>query len=214
MVLPPVIHKAWDSFKKWCKKYEAIVSVLFSVLPVIGQFVSKTIIKRVAVSLLALSAVGFVGIPNQEDFPLTAYRDQVGVPTIGPGLTEGVKMGDKITVRQGLNRLAKELKEKYEPAIHRCVKVDLYQHEYDVYTKVTWNIGPAAFCTSTMVKRLNEGDYAGACKAIKLFNKVTVKYEDPETGEMRKKKVVSRGLANLREEQYVECMRDPNAPNS
>ena len=190
----------WERFKKLCKKYESVVSVLFTVLPTIGKLVSKVIVKRVAVGLLALSAVGFVGIPNQEDFPLKAYRDQVGIPTIGPGFTKGVKMGDTITVRQGLNRLIKEVKE-YEGAIHRCVQADLYQHEYDVYTKVAWNIGPTAFCTSTMVKRLNVGDYAGACEAIKLFNKVTVDG----------KKVLSRGLANLREEQYKECMENPNA---
>jgi lysozyme len=153
---------------------------------------------RQLVAALSLSAVGLIGIVNQEDFKLKAYKDEVGVATIGPGLTKGVKMGDTITVRQGLDRLSRELKNEYEAAVHRCVKSDLYQHEYDVYTRVTWNIGPAAFCDSTMVKRLNDGDYAGACEAIKLFDKVT----DPVT----KKKKVSKGLVNLREKQYLECM--------
>ena len=191
----------WERFKKWCKKYESVVSVLFTVMPTIIQFMSKTIIKRVAVSLLGLSAVGLIGIVNQEDFPLTAYKDVVGVPTIGPGLTKGVKMGDTITVRQGLARLSREVKDEYEAAVHRCTPVPMYQHEYDIYTRVTWNIGPGAFCSSTMARRLKAGDYAGACEAIKLFNKVTVDG----------KKVLSRGLANLREEQYKECMENPNA---
>lgn len=191
----------WDSFKKWCKKYEAVVSVLFSVIPVIGQFVSKTIIKRVAMSTIGIGMAAIIGIANQEDFVSPAYRDQVGIPTVGFGFTKGVKMGDKMTVRQALSRLGEEIHDDYEVGMNRCAgDIPMYQHEKDVYTRVTWNIGVSAFCGSTMVKRLREGDYLGACEAIKLFNKVTV----------NGKKVVSRGLANLREEQYKECMRDPN----
>lgn len=201
MVLPPVVTKSWDSFKKFSKKYEAVISVLFSVLPVIGQFVSKTIIQRVVVAALGLSAMGLVGIANQEDFKGTAYRDGAGIPTVGFGSIKGVKMGDTITVRQALTRLSKEVKDEYEVGVHQCVKSPLYPHEYDTYVRVTYNIGVSAFCSSTMVKRISTEDYIGACEAIKLFNKVTI----------NGKKVVSRGLSNLRVEQVKECLRDPNA---
>lgn len=201
MVLPPVVARAWASFKKWCKKYESVISVATSLLPVIGQFVAKTIVKRTLAGLMGLSALGIVGILNQEDVKTTAYLDGAGVPTIGAGSTKGVKMGDTITVRQAINRAAKEIHTEYEVGFHKCVgDVPLYQNEYDTYMRATYNIGVSAFCTSTMVKRLREGDYAGACRAIKMFNKITV----------NGKKVVSRGLANLREEQYAQCMVDPN----
>lgn len=197
MSLPPVVTKSWDSFKKFCKKYEAVVSVLFTVLPVIGKLMSKTIIQRVAVALLGLSAVGLVGIAQQEDYRGTAYMPTpVDVPTVGFGSTKGVHMGDTITPVRALTRLLVEVEGEYGAAVKRCVKSPLYQHEYDVYTRVTYNIGTTAFCNSTMVKRLNAEDYPGACSAIKLFNK--------------QKGKVLRGLVNLREKQFNECMGEPD----
>ncbi len=197
MSLPPVVTRWFQSFKRFCNKYESIISVLFTVLPVIGKLVSKTIIQRVAVALLGLSAVGLVGIAQQEDFRGKAYMPTpVDVPTVGFGSTKGVHMGDTITPVRALVRLLAEVEDEYGAAVKRCVKSPLYQHEYDVYTRVTYNIGTTAFCNSTMVKRLNAEDYAGACSAIKLFNK--------------QKGKVLRGLVNLREQQYNECMREPN----
>ena len=191
----------WERFKKWCKKYESVVSVLFTVLPTIGKLVSKVIVKRVAAALLGLSAMGLVGLANQEDFRAPAYKDDAGVPTIGFGSTKGVKMGDTITVRKALSRLSKEVKDEYEVGLHKYAgDVPMFQNEYDVYLRVEYNIGVEAFRTSTMLRKLKQGDYAGACEAIKLFNKVTI----------NGKKVRSQGLANLREEQYKECMENPN----
>ena len=56
-------------------------------------------ISRVHVAALALSASAIVGIALHESFVPTAYTPVPGdVPTIGFGTTEGVKIGDKITV--------------------------------------------------------------------------------------------------------------------
>jgi lysozyme len=53
--------------------------------------------------------------------------------------------------------------QRFEGAVKQCVKVPLHQHEYDAFVKFSYNVGPAAFCSSTMVRKLNAGDYAGAC---------------------------------------------------
>lgn len=205
------LRRNWDSFKKFCKKYESVVSVLFTVVPTLIQFMSKTIIKRVLAATLGLSALGLVGIAQQEDFRGKAYLDDAGIPTVGFGSTKGVKMGDTITVRKALSRLSTEVQDEYVEGFHKYAgDIPMYQTEADVYIRVIYNIGVHAFSTSTMHRKLREGDYAGACAGIKLFNKVTITVRDPETGERRKKKVFNQGLANLREEQYAECMRDPN----
>lgn len=145
---------------------------------------------RILVALLALSAAGFVGITQREAFRAAAYNDGVGVSTIGFGTTEGVKPGDTITAERALVRSLTDMA-KYEGAIKRCVKVPLHQYEYDSYVSVAYNIGPAAFCGSTMVKRLNAGDYAGACVAIEQWNKAGGK--------------VSRGLVNRRAQERAQC---------
>lgn len=125
---------------------------------------------RAAVAGLALSAAAFVGIANHEAFRSAAYDDGVGVQTIGFGTTEGVKPGDKITVERALVRALQDAS-KFEGALRQCVTVPLHQHEYDAFVSLAYNIGPAAFCDSTLVRKLNAGDYAGACAEISRWDR-------------------------------------------
>ncbi|MCZ0750113.1 lysozyme [Aeromonas enteropelogenes] len=128
---------------------------------------------RIAIAALALSAAGFVGLLNREGYEPVAYPDPVHgtrVPTLGFGSTEGVRMGDTIDPVAAVNRSLREIRE-FEHALKQCIKVPLHQYEYDAYVELSHNIGPGAFCRSTIVKRLNVGDYPGACEAILLFKR-------------------------------------------
>lgn len=128
---------------------------------------------RIAIAALTLSAAGFVGILNREGYEPVAYPDPVQgttLPTLGFGSTEGVRMGDTITPLQAINRSLREVR-VFELTLKNCIKVPLYQYEYDAYVELSHNIGPGAFCRSTIVKRLNAGDYLGACEAILLFKR-------------------------------------------
>jgi lysozyme len=40
------------------------------------------------------------------------------------------------------------------------------------FVDAAYNIGVAAFCRSSMARRANAGDMAGACDALLLWNKV------------------------------------------
>ena len=60
---------------------------------------------------------------------------------------------------------------RFKSSIGRCVKVPLYQHEFTAYASLTYNIGGKAFCSSTLVRKLNAGDYAGACAEIPRWNR-------------------------------------------
>lgn len=121
---------------------------------------------RAVVAALALSASAFVGLLTAEGYRGEAYIPIKGdVPTIGFGTTEGVKLGDKITPVQALGRAVADV-EKFEGAVRRCVKAPLYQHEYDAYISFSYNVGASAFCRSTLVKKLNQSDYEGACKEL------------------------------------------------
>jgi lysozyme len=82
--------------------------------------------------------------------------------------------------------------QKFEGALKKCVTVPLYQHEYDAYISLTYNIGEQAFCNSTLVKRLNAGDYEGACAEIRRWNRQGGK--------------ASQGLTRRREAEYRQCM--------
>ena len=149
--------------------------------------VSRT---RTVVAVLTLSAAGFVGITQREAFRAVAYSDGVGVTTIGFGTTEGVKPGDRTTVEAALVRALQDTS-KYEGAIKRCVKVPLHQYEYDAYVSLAYNIGTNAFCGSTLVKKLNAGDYVGACAEISRWVKAGGKR--------------IQGLANRRVQERAQC---------
>ena len=148
--------------------------------------------KRSVIAGIVLSASALVGIALHEGYSDTAIIPVPGdVPTIGFGSTEGVKPGDRITPPKALARALTDV-QKYEGAIKRCVTVPLHQHEYDAYVSLAYNIGPGAFCGSTLVKRLNAGDYPGACQQILVWDKFKGK--------------PLNGLTVRRQAEYRHCM--------
>ncbi len=148
-------------------------------------------IKRNAIAALSLSAAALVGIATHEGYVGQAYRDIAGVWTIGFGTTEQVKAGDKIDPVRALQRKMADV-QKFDGALKRCVKVPLHQHEYDAFLSLAYNIGPGAFCGSTLVKRLNAEDYPGACREILRWNRAGGR--------------VVQGLVNRREAEYRQCI--------
>jgi lysozyme len=121
---------------------------------------------RIVIGALTLSASALVGIAVHEGYRGEAYTPVKGdVPTIGFGTTDGVKSGDTIEPVRALVRKLQDV-QRFEGALKLCVRVPLHQHEYDAFLSLAYNIGPGAFCGSTLVRRLNAGDYAGACAEI------------------------------------------------
>lgn len=149
-------------------------------------------ISRTKIGALALSATALVGLALNEGYSDRAIIPVPGdVPTIGFGTTEGIKMGDTITPPQALARKLADV-QKFEGALKRCVTVPLHQHEYDAYIRLSYNIGSSGFCGSTLVKKLNAGDYPGACAEILRWN--------------RFKGQPLRGLTLRRQEEHKLCM--------
>jgi lysozyme len=141
---------------------------------------------------LGISGVALIGLLVAEGFRDHAYIPVAGdVPTIGFGTTENVRMGDKVTVTQALNRAMVDV-QKFEGAIKSCVKVPLHQYEYDAYTSLAYNIGSGAFCRSTLVKLLNQEKYPEACKQILRWDFFKGK--------------PLRGLTVRREKEYQQCI--------
>jgi lysozyme len=141
---------------------------------------------------LGISGIALVGLLVAEGYRDTAYIPVAGdVPTIGFGTTQNVRMGDKITVPQALNRALDDV-QKFEGAMKRCVKVPLHQYEYDAYLSLTYNIGEGAFCRSTLVRLLNQQRYDEACKQI-------LRWDNFQGRPLR-------GLTIRREKEYAMCM--------
>ena len=148
--------------------------------------------QRSNVAALVLSAVALVGIVVHEGYNDNAYIPVAGdVPTIGFGTTGGVKLGDKTTPTKALSRALTDIN-GFEAALKTCVKVPLHQYEYDAYISLSYNIGSKAFCSSTLVKLLNEGNYEEACKQILRWDKFRGK--------------PLKGLTIRRQSEYKQCI--------
>ena len=119
---------------------------------------------------MKVSQNGINLIKKHEGCSLTAYKCPAGVWTIGYGHTDGVKKGQKITRSQAEAFLKSDLK-KFEKGVEKAVKVKLNQNRFDALISFTYNVGLGAFRSSTLLKKLNAGDYAGASKELLRWNK-------------------------------------------
>lgn len=132
-------------------------------------------------------------IRESEGLRLEAYLPTPNdVWTIGYGHTKNVARGDRITKDQAEALLRQDLA-WVESTIHKNVKVPLNQNQFDALASLIYNIGSGAFASSTVLKRLNKGDYAGAADAFLMWNK----QRNRTTGQMEE----LRGLTKRRKKE-------------
>ena len=114
-------------------------------------------------------------IKEFEGCQLKAYKCPAGVWTIGWGTTEpingvAIHEGMTITQKQADELLLKNLK-SYESGVNRLVKVKLNQNQFDALVSFTYNCGVGALQKSTLLEKLNKGDYIGASNEFPRWNK-------------------------------------------
>lgn len=120
---------------------------------------------------------GVALIKEFEGLRLSAYPDPAhgwAVPTIGYGHTSSagspeVTRGMKITVAESDEILRRDLGQ-YEDAVSKAVKVPLTENQFAALVSFTFNLGAGALRKSTLLKKLNGGDYAGAAAEFAKWN--------------------------------------------
>lgn len=138
---------------------------------------------RYAVTALSVSLAGILSIANFE-----GYADKVTIPVPGDVATGGfghadnrLPVGQYVDEAQAVAWLKDDI-EKHRAYLVKCVKVPLSQSEFDAYLSFAFNVGGNAFCNSSLVKKLNSGDYQGACESLKAWvYSGGVKYKGLET---------------------------------
>lgn len=113
-------------------------------------------------------------IKSFEGLELKAYKDAVGVWTIGYGHTSmagepKVVPGMTITEAEAVEILKTDLV-RYECGV-KAKLAGLTDNEYGACVSLCYNIGPGAFQKSSIVKLINEGNKQGAADAFLLWNK-------------------------------------------
>ncbi len=100
-----------------------------------------------------------------------AYLDSVGVPTIGVGHTgPEVHMGLVWTDQQVMDALRNDL-DRFEQAIAACIADGvLNQNQFDALVSFSFNVGVGNFQKSTLVKKINLGDFDGAAAQFDVWH--------------------------------------------
>jgi len=135
-------------------------------------------------SSLSVGKGGQQFLIQQEGGELKQYPDTAGIPTIGYGhkLLPGESYPNGVTEEQAQALLSEDIKTS-EQAVRSAVKVPITQEQYDALISFAYNVGNGSFQNSTLVKKLNEGDYEGAANEFLRWNKVTLKGEKvPDPG--------------------------------
>ena len=109
-------------------------------------------------------------IKEFEGLRLTAYLCSAKVWTIGYGHTKGVKRGDTCTQAEADAFLVKDVGWVLA-AVQGAVKVPLTAGQRAALHSFVFNCGAGAFRSSTLLRKLNQGEYNNAAEEFLRWNK-------------------------------------------
>ncbi len=107
-------------------------------------------------------------IKEFEGLRLQAYKCPADIWTIGYGHTAGIGPDDVITEAQAISLLCQDVVAS-EQAVNQYVHVPLTQNQFDALVSFIFNLGVGNFLTSTLLKKLNAGDYDGAVQEFERW---------------------------------------------
>lgn len=131
-------------------------------------------------------------IKSFEGLELKAYKDIVGVLTIGYGSTgPHVKEGQTITEQEAEALLLKDM-ERFESGVESLATAALTDNQFAALVSLSFNVGLGNLKSSTLLKLLNAGDYAGAANQFPRWNKAGGK----EVAGLTRRRLAEQALFN------------------
>ncbi|ELP3688690.1 lysozyme [Salmonella enterica] len=119
-----------------------------------------------AVAIAAAMLGGHDGLEGRRYIP---YRDVAGVLTVCDGHTgKDIIPGKRYTDAECDALLDKDLK-RVKAQVDPLIKVSIPESERAAFYSFAYNVGTGAFARSTLLKKLNAGDHAGACNELKRW---------------------------------------------
>lgn len=125
---------------------------------------------------MKISENGLNLIKEFEGFSSVAYLCPAKIPTIGYGNTfyangTKVKLGEQISKTNALELLELVVNKDFADKIFPLIKVKVSQNQFDAMVSLAYNIGVGNFSKSTLLKKVNSGDFDGASNEFLKWNK-------------------------------------------
>ncbi|QBH97172.1 lysozyme [Limnobaculum zhutongyuii] len=114
-------------------------------------------------------AIAGVLIANFEGYEAKPYRDVVGVLTVCYGHTGKDIILGKIYSKAECEWLLQKDLSSVQKSVDPLIKVKTTDSQKAALYSFTYNVGASAFKRSTLLKKLNSGDTAGACNELRRW---------------------------------------------
>ena len=99
----------------------------------------------------------------------TPYLDVVGVQTVCYGHTGNDIQDREYTDAECKALLVKDIQVHADRTL-ACVEVPLNINQHAAFMSWAYNVGVGAACNSSVMRKLNSGDYEGACNGLMAWN--------------------------------------------
>lgn len=141
------------------------------IAPTTGQTANSVVVTTTSLSASQNLIDMLKGFEGFRSYPYTCPG---GSLTIGYGNT--IKPGEYNSIsKEQAEVLLRKTVSSFEAAVKDMVKVPLSQNQYDALVSLAYNIGAGALRKSTLIKKLNNGDYKGAADEFPRFVKANGK---------------------------------------
>lgn len=141
-----------------------------------------------------INQAGLELIKGFESFQPERYICPAGKPTIGYGHVIGTEehFDQPLSQQQAEDLLAQDLS-RFEGAVARLVTSSLGENQFAALVSFTFNLGEGSLASSTLLRKLNAGDYQGAASEFPKWVKITKKdkggkeYKETSPGLVRRR---------------------------
>jgi lysozyme len=103
------------------------------------------------------------------------YYDQAGILTVGYGhvIRNSENFDEGISLESAENLLKFDVESRLNQ-IEDAINITLTINQYAAVMSLVFNIGVYSFLNSTLLRKLNSGDFNGAAEQFLVWNKVTI----------------------------------------
>lgn len=117
------------------------------------------------------AAAGLLSLtPSFEGTVYQTYRDPVGVLTYCTGATENAQWGKSYSPAECRAQLDRDLS-RHAEGVMACIKAPLTTGQKIAFVDLAYNVGVGAVCNSTLARKANAGDMAGACAELSKWTR-------------------------------------------